>query len=792
MRHGPAEAAEMTQEVLCRSLESRDAGERLRCARRCSWHRHPLFLPALVACLEQEPDPQVVSYLVRAILSYRDASHRDRAIGFLGHADARIRARTVEGFWHWKDRTVLRAQMERLKDPSQRVRANAIVFFVMQDGREAQNQARALIQSDRRWVRLAMVYGLGTLRTGWALRELSAVAHDRRQPAEVVALAREFLPASLAASRERSPSSSAPDATVRTDLTEHLPAIADEVALAEALQDRDPLIRVHGLQNAPRFVASISLPILYGLVEMEREPIVLASLVMALAALGGAREAARIHRFLGHADPRVRANAVEALCATGAKLERPVLERLLADDSPRVRVHAGGHLFRVFPDEAAALFRAMVLGEDVRSRDSSFFVLSQLRDERVLAILKEALVDRRRPVYGQARDALQALAEDWPPAAELLSLYRSGTLVGPVVDGEPLSLILAQIDSPSAQDRIVALRKLAVADDPRVELMIELNLAARDPEVRAAASFALARRHRERGLPRLHIQLGRTYLDLTSHGHALVPHHLARELSRVVQEGGSEAEAQPGEPDGPDRVAWCVGRAIVAALDRDVVVDDELRGHCGDVRAMLEQVEASEMGLDARTRTREPAAPLRTAGSPVSPPVRIRSPDDRPVLEPEQAASGRPEPVADLARPAPAPFITASRIVHVLSLYVAFEAGRYWDGRHPSAVVSPRTEAETNVRLLDSLSLERDPAAFAQRFKGKRVSLVARVHQVDRAARIVHAQSGSIRFRIALDLDEKVPDAAAANRTLEFSGTIEGLDASHHVLVARSGVRPRP
>lgn len=587
--------------------------------------------------LERETDSAALGMLCRRAGERMDTRTRDRLLPFLKHASPWVRACAVEGFWRWEDEIVKRAIPVLWKDDDARVRSHVVVFMVMHDRAETRAMVKKLLQpSVPLWGQLATVYGLGLAAKSWALKELSQVVASSNLPTVVRQLAREVIPASAPHQGTRDKASAKPDPTIRSELTRHLPPILDEAMMLEALRDPDVLVRVHALQNAGRFPPPVSLPVLHQMMEEERDPLFLATLMTTLGRIGGEPEFLTIERHLDDTDPRVRANALEVLSGQAREIVPEKLERLLTDANPRVRTQAAAYLFRRDPATAETHFRALVLGTENTAREGAFFTLSRLRETCVLNILRDALVDGRRHVYRQAYDVLVALAEEWPEAADALEEYREGQVAGEVAEGEPVSALLALMDSPAPADRIEAMKKLARAEDARVEMMLELNLAARDPAVRTKAAQVLSQRHMEQTLPRLFRRLGVNYTDATARGEAPVPRRLARQFNAMETEPLTAAGSEfgPGADEGERMLR--LGHALYEAFRKQVFFDEMLRKSCQEIHSFQQQMASYDIAPGAsKPRSRTPAGaevgevlPPDLPGQDSPRPVRSRAPGE--------------------------------------------------------------------------------------------------------------------------------------------------------------------
>lgn len=581
----------------------------------------------LIDLLEQATDPDETARLCREILRRRETRVRDRMLPYLRHAQSWVRACAVAGFWGWDDPAVHRAVTDLGRDESARVRGQVLVHVILSDRPEARSLVLRMTQATvPAWAQLATIYGLGRANRSWTHRELTRLVSvttltpvARRLVREVVALPRGR--SGLAdAGRPRE------DSTVRTDLTRHLPPLPTEVAVLEALGDADVLVRVHALQNAARFPSAVMLPDLRSMADSDTDPLFLATLMITLGAVGGPDEAPTVRRFLDHPDPRVRANALQVLAAMPEPLPRAQVHALLVDDAPRVRVQAAAYLFRRDPEAALRHFRGLVLGNDNQAREGALYTLARLRDTRVLALFRQALLDRRRHVYRHAYEVLTGLAKDWTEATAIIEEYREGQIVGEVIDGEPVSALIPMLDSPTPSERIEAMAKLVSAEDPRVEMMLELNLAARDPEVRVKAAEVLSRRHVKQTLPRLHRQLGRIYAQQLQSDLAPVPRALALELAPLCENSPGEA----GEGHGNDR-AMELGQAIYCAFRDGIPLDAELVRPCQEIHSLVLQMESYSSRMQNGTQGRGAGVGQTTAAGadPRSEAVVPLTPEDR-------------------------------------------------------------------------------------------------------------------------------------------------------------------
>lgn len=756
-------------EALRRGLRDGNEAERREVLGRCLAAPRTQHLAVLESHLALESSPAVLPALVRAVLAHRHEGTLDSGLKFLYHPDARVRAAAVEGFWEWEHPRVHQAVLDRRGDPSPRVKGDALVFAVLMDRRAAADQVRSMLASDKPWVRLAAVYVLGRVRREWATPLLSGVLADPHQSPVVKDLAREVV-SSLSAGAMAAAPAEAADETVRNDLTRHLPPIHDAPGLVAALLNPDLLQRIHGLQNSHRFPAHVVVPVIYRMVDTEDDPLVVAALVRALGRVGGDDRMALLGKFLEHEDPRVRANALEVVSQLACELPREHLDRLLSDEVPRVRLQAASYLFARRPEDALRFFRDMVFGADPLERESALFCLAKLRDDRLVSILRDALQDRRKDVYRQAYQVLQNVASDWPGGAAVLEEFREGKVAGEVIEGEPVAALLAALDSPNPIDRVATIKKLVAAEDPRVELMLEVNLAARDPGVRLHAAQALLQRHRDKTLPRLERKLGARYLELVTGGHAVAPHALARELAPTVRDLSAVDEAEIGGDERRDQLLNLLGRELYAAWDRDVVLDESLRALCQELR-VIDELMIMHAGGATRPAGVVPGTPVERAAGAVG----------RAELEAAvEAVANRPGPDAGGPEPAAGPTRAQRRRRRVMvgaawavSLAVAYLAGQYGSGTGAGAGGDGPRSA---TRTLDEMSLERDPARFGARFRERPVAFTGTLLNAERSGRSSQVRAGSILFRVApSDLAQRLPEGLKDGALVDVTGRVQRL-----------------
>jgi len=754
---------------LHRKLESPYVQERSVAIRELDLHRRKESLPVLLACLSQETDPIVLAPLVRTILSFKDPASRDTMLHYSTHRDPHVRASAVEGMWGWSDPAILETVLPLLKDPSNQVRGVVFVLIIRKGEPASRTLAERLLATKTLWMQLAAVYALGSLPDPWARQILIKHIRDVKVSRLIRTVAREAIALSGDGGEVPLLSQEGEGATVWTDLTRHLPELPEEESFLTALQSKDPLMRVHALQNVGRFPPTSSLDLLRRLVELEKDTLVLATLVKALAKVGGIAEVSNIRQFLSHDDARVRSNALEALALVklGPELDEICKQVLLDEEAPRMQMQAAAHLFATDPDEAVRHFRGRILGEDATARESALHIMATFHDDRLLDVLKDALKDPRRGVYDRVHEALRRMATSWDKARDLLDSYHRGEVAGEVLDGEPVSALLTAMNSQKSSERMRAMGKLVYANDPRVNMVLELNLSNRDSDVCKEAARTLSERHRVFTLPRLYLRLGETFRDMSAAGLAIVPQYLAERLPTATSEPGSTGQGDE------DRLRW-VGKVLYDAFEEDIDFDQELRSVCLDIRTALEQMgslpqpvlpgeslrHTTALGLPTMGTGAQTAASglyRRPDGSTPSSGVGQYNRTDGASLTPGSGGAYGSEdaatPTIDGARPRTPWFFIATTTLCLIGLGVWWSP---WD--RVSAGGGPASSGtddeggpslERSMRLLDAMSLESQSDRFIQRFKGRQVIFQARLIQVNNSSSAI-VRSGSVLFRIKL------------------------------------------
>ncbi len=117
------------------------------------------IVPRLTLALRNEPNPKIRSLLLRGLISLGGDSVVPTLLGLLSDSDARVRADIIEVLYPYATHpNVARRIPEMLKDPSGRVRANALVLLGRIPGMDIQKPLGDLATSEDAQDRLRAIY----------------------------------------------------------------------------------------------------------------------------------------------------------------------------------------------------------------------------------------------------------------------------------------------------------------------------------------------------------------------------------------------------------------------------------------------------------------------------------------------------------------------------------------------------------------------------------------------------------------------------------------------------------
>ncbi len=198
---------------------------------------------------------------------------------------------------------------------------------------------------------------------------------------------------------------------VREQLALILGDIGDRRAvdlLWRCVRSTDRWLRLHAVQALAALQHRDSLAKLLELLSNEADLWMRATLLIAVARLGGPDLEATIAAHLTHQDARVRANAVEALGLLGSPGALDKIKPVFRDPNDRVRVNAALTLYKLGDSTVLSTLRGMCAERNKWIKSSAAFALGEIGDAEATPELLVLLRDREEVVY---RNALEALVK---------------------------------------------------------------------------------------------------------------------------------------------------------------------------------------------------------------------------------------------------------------------------------------------------------------------------------------------------------------------------------------------
>jgi len=142
------------------------------------------------------------------------------------------------------------------------------------------------------------------------------------------------------------------------------------------LRSLDSRKQIGAIQRLAKLTDPRIFKVFSSLLEVEKKPRVVATLVKALAAVGGSRALKHVEPFLASSEPRIRANAIEAITVIPVSGKFELLSPYLYDESPRVRANVAQSLWYHSRIKVIDVLRTMLRSEDSREAKSAIFALS--------------------------------------------------------------------------------------------------------------------------------------------------------------------------------------------------------------------------------------------------------------------------------------------------------------------------------------------------------------------------------------------------------------------------------
>ncbi|EKD84451.1 MAG: peptidase C14, caspase catalytic subunit P20, partial [uncultured bacterium] len=186
-----------------------------------------------------------------------------------------------------------------------------------------------------------------------------------------------------------------------------IPDVLDTTTfLRFADEEKCPLIKALIDQNR-----SDTLPCFLELLPEEKNPRILAAMIMAVGAFGTSSESKVLIPFLSHKDARVRANAIEALELLGNLKLFAYIFPLLEDTDNRVRANAARSLRSIEPFTSFRLLQAMISSGKVPFQASAIYVLRYFISDASAALVTPFLDSPHEDLRRRAAQTLRILAE---------------------------------------------------------------------------------------------------------------------------------------------------------------------------------------------------------------------------------------------------------------------------------------------------------------------------------------------------------------------------------------------
>jgi len=182
-------------------------------------------------------------------------------------------------------------------------------------------------------------------------------------------------------------------------------------------QDRN--IRLYAVQSLGYIGENRVLTPLLNLLNTEQDAYVVATLVKAIARVGGVQLIPIIARYLKDPDARTRANTIEALEIIADPKIIKFLIPLLQDPNSRVKANTIKVLSKFGKSNMLEKLEEMLQSEDVSIRGSSIYALNAIGGDQVVEILEKAKNDTDPENVMRVIEALAKVAT--PKAMELIS-----------------------------------------------------------------------------------------------------------------------------------------------------------------------------------------------------------------------------------------------------------------------------------------------------------------------------------------------------------------------------------
>lgn len=187
-----------------------------------------------------------------------------------------------------------------------------------------------------------------------------------------------------------------PDENVKIEAIKQLGDQKEVVAtepLLGLIHDPVKSVRLYAVQSLGMIGENRVLTPLLNLLNSEQDAFVVATLVKAIARVGGAQLIPIIARYLKDPDARTRANTIEALEIIGDPKIIKFLIPLLQDENNRVKANSIKVLSKFGKTNMFEKLDEMLQSDDISIRGSAIYALSAIGGEQVIELLEKAKND---------------------------------------------------------------------------------------------------------------------------------------------------------------------------------------------------------------------------------------------------------------------------------------------------------------------------------------------------------------------------------------------------------------
>lgn len=380
-------------------------------------------LPAVLARVQTEDDPQVKRTLVTALGILGNKEHAGILDRFLEEGDAEIRVRALESLEHLDDVSNYPIYVRYSNDADPRVRRNAVRALGRLGRKKMIRLCLALTRSNRSDLAHNALRILVGIKTDEAIPCFEK--HLTSSDGSLRELARSGLE-KLAGSGDAAAAALLEKATGISPSRElhaldELPPGPEGLDSLEASARLDAVLRVEESSDAD------ALPALVRHLEHEKEPRVRATIVRAVGKLGDRSHIGVLELALRDGHDRVRANAVEAYAALTTAEDRRPLSFLLRDPNNRVRTNAILALWGLGLKDVREALIALSRGDTARDRLSAIWAINSI-GEQAGNLLGPLTRDKNEDVRVKAEECQRMLG--------LASSKEFQAIVDPAIEAE--------------------------------------------------------------------------------------------------------------------------------------------------------------------------------------------------------------------------------------------------------------------------------------------------------------------------------------------------------------------